>query len=126
MSAAAANLTPYHTLPLLPSNLAVANLSIETLGVELFLIITVAPQPQYVLASQTWVRRAPPSCCRMHGERSIPILFIGALGRVRRVIRESGGKGLQSRPVTTRRVLLRVGRVSVTTRRLSTGLYQLR
>ena len=27
-----------------------------------FLIITVAPQPQYVLASQTWVRRAPPSC----------------------------------------------------------------
>ena len=62
MSAAAANLTPYHTLPLLPSNLAVANLSIETLGVKLFLIITVAPQPQYVLASQTWVRRAPPSC----------------------------------------------------------------
>ena len=102
MSAAAANLTPYHTLPLLPSNLAVANLSIETLDVKLFLIITVAPQPQYVLASQTWVRRAPPSCCRTHGERSTPILFIGALGRVRRVIRESGGKGLQSRPVTTR------------------------
>jgi hypothetical protein len=50
MSTAAANLIPYHTLPLLPSNLAVANLSIETLGVEL---------------------------------------------------RESGGKGLQSRPVTT-------------------------
>jgi hypothetical protein len=45
MSAAAANLTPYHTLPLLPSNLAVANLSIETLDIELFLIITVAPQP---------------------------------------------------------------------------------
>jgi hypothetical protein len=44
MSAAAANLTPYHTLPLLPSNLAVANLSIETLGIELFLIITVAPR----------------------------------------------------------------------------------
>ena len=42
MSAAAANLTPYHTLPFLPSNLAVANLSIETLGIELFLIITVA------------------------------------------------------------------------------------
>ena len=44
MSTAAANLTPYHTLPLLPSNLAVANLSIETLGIELFLIITVAPR----------------------------------------------------------------------------------
>jgi hypothetical protein len=44
MSAAAANLTSYHTLPLLPSNLAVANLSIETLGIELFLIITVAPR----------------------------------------------------------------------------------
>jgi hypothetical protein len=44
MSAAAANLTPYHTLPLLPSNLAVANLSIETLGIELFLVITVDPR----------------------------------------------------------------------------------
>jgi hypothetical protein len=44
MSTAAANLTPYHTLPLLPSNLAVANLSIETLSIELFLIITVAPR----------------------------------------------------------------------------------
>jgi hypothetical protein len=37
-------LNTYHTLPLLPSNLAVANLSIETLGIELFLIITVAPR----------------------------------------------------------------------------------
>ena len=101
MSAAAANLTPYHTLPLLPSNLAVANLSIETLSVKLFLIITVAPQPRYVLASQTWVRRAPPSCCRTHGERSTLILFIGALPSPNTVIAGSAVRARRERTAVT-------------------------
>jgi hypothetical protein len=57
MIAAAANLTPYQTLPLLPSNLAVANLSIETLGIELFLIITVAPRATTRTRTRTTTRR---------------------------------------------------------------------
>ena len=59
MTAAAANLSPHHTPPLLPSNLAVANLSIETLGVELFLVITLPRSP-----NMSW--KAKSGCAEHH------------------------------------------------------------